>query len=106
MTVQTLSDDKFTILSGQAVLSQLASVTGGTVLSPTSEKNLGELLASLALELHNHYMIGLKPVSSVQEDKYHRLKVQVTLPPGGERITRLVVRSREGYYTNATSYDR
>ena len=58
---------------------------------------MSEAFERIALELRHMYSIGYRPENLAADGKWHHLKVKVTPPPG---FPRLVVRSREGYYSD------
>lgn len=82
-------------LDGRETLKELASVSGGKAFFPNGASEMSEAFEQIALELRHLYSIGYRPSSLTGDGKWHRLKVTV-MPPAG--LSRLVVRSREGYY--------
>jgi Ca-activated chloride channel family protein len=82
-------------VAGQAILDELASVSGGKAFFPSSGAEMNEIFERIALELRHQYSIGYKPSNFVNDGKWHKLKVKVTPPRG---LPRLFVRSKEGYY--------
>jgi Ca-activated chloride channel homolog len=89
-------------MTGQAMLRELSSMTGGAAFSPGNRGQAEDVFGFIAMELSNQYLIGFKPLSLSQDGKWHRLKVQVALPSGApDELKRLAVRSREGYYAVA-----
>jgi Ca-activated chloride channel homolog len=87
-------------MTGQALLDELSSVSGGKAFFPNTAAEMDEIFERIALELRHQYSIGYRPENFVPDGKWHKLKVKVTPPRG---LPRLFVRSREGYYaiTNA-----
>lgn len=86
------------MLDGQNVLYELASITGGRAWSAKFSSQIDDILESLALELRHQYTIGFK---SASDKKYHGVRVKVTLPSDSKTsVSRLVVRNRQGYYAN------
>jgi Ca-activated chloride channel family protein len=82
-------------MSGQSFLDELSSVTGGKTFYPNTGVELDEIFERIALELRNQYSVGYYPNDFVPDGKWRKIKVKVKPPRG---ISRLGVRSREGYY--------
>lgn len=80
---------------GHYILDKLASSSGGDYFSPKNADEMSEAFDQIALELRHQYSIGYSPSNFVTDNKWHRVKVQVTPPPD---VPRLVVRARQGYY--------
>ncbi|HEX8068485.1 MAG TPA: VWA domain-containing protein [Pyrinomonadaceae bacterium] len=86
-------------VSGQAILDELASVSGGKAFFPTSGAEMNEIFERIAIELRHQYSIGYKPTNFSNDGKWHKVKVRVTPPRG---LPRLFVRAKEGYYATMT----
>lgn len=84
-------------MQGQAFLDELASVTGGKSFYPSTDVELDEIFERIALELRHQYSIGFTPKDFTPDGKWHKTKVKVKPPRG---ISRLTVRTREGYYAS------
>src|SRR5262245_30117471 len=82
-------------LNGGIILDKLATVSGGKAFYPKSTDEMSEAFEQVALELRRRYSIGYLPSNFVAAGKWHRVKVAVTVPHDSSR---LIVRSREGYY--------
>lgn len=82
-------------MQGQAFLDELTTVTGGKSFYPTSDLEMDEIFERIALELRHQYSIGYTPKNFEPDGKWRKLKVKVKPPRG---LSRLTVRSREGYY--------
>lgn len=82
-------------LLGQSFLDELTSVTGGRSFYPSGDAELDEIFERIAIELRHQYSIGYTPPDFKPDGKWHKVKVKVKPPRG---ISRLTVRSREGYY--------
>jgi Ca-activated chloride channel family protein len=82
-------------MGGQAVLDEMAGVTGGKAFFPHTTAEMNEIFERIALELRHQYSIGYRPTNFTNNGKWHRLKVKVTPPRG---LPRLFVRAKEGYY--------
>ena len=82
-------------VAGQAILDELASVSGGRAFFPDTSAEMNEIFERIAIELRHQYSIGYKPNNFVNNGKWHKLKVKVQPPRG---LPRLFVRSKEGYF--------
>lgn len=82
-------------MEGQAILDELASVSGGKAFFPRSNAEMDDIFEQIALELRHQYSIGYKPVNFTNDGRWHKIKVKVNPPRG---LPRLFVRSKEGYY--------
>lgn len=82
-------------MQGQAILDELASVSGGRAFFPQTTAEMNEIFERIALELRHQYSIGYRPKDFVPDGRWRRIKVKVNPPRG---LPRLYVRSREGYY--------
>lgn len=89
-------------MQGQALLDEIASVTGGKAFYPQSDVEMDEIFERIALELRHQYSIGYTPKDFVPDGKLRKVKVKVKPPRG---LPRLTVRTRESYYaTPRTDY--
>lgn len=84
-------------VQGQAFLDELTSVTGGKAFYPSTNVELDEIFERIALELRHQYSIGYTPDDFQPDGKWRKVKVRVKPPRG---LSRLTVRSREGYYAS------
>jgi Ca-activated chloride channel family protein len=82
-------------VGGQALLDELASVSGGRAFFPETAAEMNEIFERIAIELRHQYSIGYKPSNFTNDGKWHRIKVKVNPPRG---LPRLFVRAKEGYY--------
>ena len=87
-------------MQGQAFLDELASVTGGKSFYPQTDIEMDEIFERIALELRHQYSVGFTPKNFTPDGKWHKVKTKVKPPRG---ISRLTVRTREGYYASPTS---
>lgn len=87
-------------MQGQAFLDELTSVTGGKAFYPQTDVEMDEIFERIAIELRHQYSIGFTPKDFQPDGKWHKTKVKVKPPRG---ISRLTVRTREGYYASPTS---
>jgi Ca-activated chloride channel family protein len=81
--------------NGPFLMDKLASISGGNSFWPWNEEKMNEAFERIALELRRQYSIGYLPSNFVADGKWRRIKVAVT---NTSKYSRLVVRSREGYY--------
>ncbi len=87
-------------MQGQAFLDELASVTGGKSFYPQTDIEMDEIFERIALELRHQYSVGFTPKNFTPDGKWHKIKTKVKPPRG---ISRLTVRTREGYYASPTT---
>jgi Ca-activated chloride channel family protein len=89
---------------GKGILDELAMSGGGVGLYPEKSSEVRDAFDLIAGELRHQYSVGFKPPASHPADReWHRIKIKLNLaadaPP---ELRHLLVRSREGYYANAT----
>lgn len=84
-------------IQGQAFLDELSSVTGGKSFYPQTDIEMDEIFERIALELRHQYAVGFTPKNFTPDGKWHKVKTKVKPPRG---ISRLTVRTREGYYAS------
>ena len=82
-------------LGGQALLEELAAVSGGHAFFPDTAAEMNEIFERIAIELRHQYSIAYRPKNFTNDGKWHKIKVKVAPPRG---LPRLFVRSKEGYY--------
>lgn len=82
-------------VAGQAILDELAGVSGGRAFFPETAAEMNEIFERIAIELRHQYSIGYKPKNFINNGKWHKIKVKVTPPRG---LPRVFVRTKEGYY--------
>lgn len=81
---------------GQAVLEELASVSGGKAFFPRSRAELIDICETMALQLKGQYQIRVKTLGPPDE-QFHDLKVKMTTPKG---LPTLSVRYRKSYFSH------
>ncbi len=86
-------------LQGQAFLDELSSVSGGKSFYPQTSVEMDEIFERIAVELRNQYSIGYTPKNFQPDGRWRKVKVKVKPPKG---MSRLIVRTREGYYATPT----
>ncbi|MGB9179070.1 MAG: VWA domain-containing protein [Pyrinomonadaceae bacterium] len=82
---------------GQAVLAELAKVSGGTAYVPEarSDRELIGICTQIALELRQQYAIGFYPTDAKASAKWHRLRIRVR--PLDRSQGSMTLSYREGY---------
>ncbi len=81
--------------AGQVLLQELAEMTGGRAVFPTSLDELEGICAQISLELKNQYVLGFVSSNTTLDGKWRKLRVKVNPPPG---VSHVSVRARAGYY--------
>jgi Ca-activated chloride channel homolog len=82
-------------MQGQAILEEIAQMTGGKAFFPRSPVELEEIMTRIALELRHQYSIGYIPTNVKVDGQWHKIKITVKGPKG---MTNLKVQHKEGYY--------
>jgi Ca-activated chloride channel family protein len=85
-------------ISGQELLKNLASISGGKAIFPSGELEMDEAFERIALDIRHLYSIGYYPTNLSVDGNKHRVEVKVNLP---EKATRVIVRSRKVYYVGS-----
>jgi len=89
-------------MQGQALLDELTSVTGGRAFYPGTDVEMDEIFERIAIELRHQYSVGYTPKGFQPDGTWRKVKVKVKPQRG---LSRLTVRSRDGYYaTPRTTY--
>ncbi|MDX2030985.1 MAG: VWA domain-containing protein [Blastocatellia bacterium] len=83
-------------MQGQAILEEIAQVTGGKAFFPRSAAELEDATTRIALELRHQYSIGYEPTNVKRDGQWHKIKVSVKAPRG---LSNLKVQHKEGYYS-------
>jgi Ca-activated chloride channel family protein len=78
-------------LRSKSVLEQMAEVTGGSVFTPRSSKDLSGIYERILQELSSQYVLGYISDDPARDGKFRRLKVDVS----GKGLR---VRHRTGYF--------
>jgi Ca-activated chloride channel family protein len=81
---------------GDHVLEQLAQETGGRAFFPYRVDDLGQSFLDIGDELRHQYALAYSPGNRAPDGRFHTIRIQV-----GRKD--LIVRSRKGYYSVATS---
>lgn len=88
--------DDINDFKGEAILSDLASSSGGAAFFPQSSEEMDEAFERIATELRHQYSVGYRPRNFQPNGKWHHVEIGVKPPSGFTR--RLRVRSRRGYF--------
>jgi Ca-activated chloride channel homolog len=80
------------------VLKHLATLTGGQFFSPTKLSDLPGICEKIASDIRSQYILAYTPPSHSADSSFHKIQVAAT----GPHHSKLHVRTREGYYGNAT----
>src|SRR5215467_8462471 len=90
-------------MQGQAIMEEIAQVTGGKAFFPRSSAELEDATTRIALELRHQYSIGYNPTNVKRDGQWHKIKVNVKGPKG---LSNLKVQHKEGYYAVAGKSER
>jgi Ca-activated chloride channel family protein len=83
-----------TPLRAVALLTKLASETGGQAFFPKSVSELEVMIKQMVKMMRTQYVIGYKPVASVVAETYHQVRVNIVDKAGRDRRSALI---RPGY---------
>jgi len=81
-------------LTGAALLSDMASQTGGRLYEIEDANQLPDVTARIGIALRNQYVLGYVPSADKRDGKYHRVQVKVERPAG---VAKLRATFRSGY---------
>lgn len=84
---------------GQSHLYELADGTGGRAYFVDDGVWADDIIARIALELRQQYVVGFTPTYAAQSGKWNKVKIKVTPPQ--KFIKKVGVRSREKYLSPA-----
>jgi Ca-activated chloride channel family protein len=83
-------------IAGQAVIDELANLSGGRAYFVDNEKESAGAVKRVAMELRHQYVIGFTPAQDAgRGGEWKKVKIKLTLP--GTSTGNIFVRSREGY---------
>jgi VWFA-related protein len=85
-------------LTGAALLSDMASQTGGRLYEIFDANQLPDVASRVGMALRNQYVLGYVPASQRHDGKYHRVQVKVQRPQG---VPPLRASFRTGYIAPA-----
>ncbi len=80
------------------VLKHLATLTGGQFFAPAKLSDLPEICRKIAGDIRSQYILAYAPPNRASDSTFHKIQVSVNAP----HHSKLHVRTREGYYGNAT----
>ena len=78
----------------QSKLNEIARLTGGRAVFPSSMKELDPMYAAIAAEIQGQYVLGYVPTNAVRDGKWRKVEIKLKRPPS----ERLQLRTREGYF--------
>lgn len=84
-------------LHQESLLRQMADATGGRAFFPRSTKQLDEMYADIAGEIHAQYSLGYISSNPARDGKWRSVDVRIR-PSQGRRLS---VRARKGYFAPA-----
>jgi Ca-activated chloride channel family protein len=80
---------------GQMILEELAQLTGGQAFFVSTDAELEQMTAHVALELRHQYSLGYTPTNQQRDGQWRKIKVRVNRSP---EMPPVIVRVREGYF--------
>jgi Ca-activated chloride channel family protein len=80
---------------GPELLETICEAGGGRHLEVAQYTNLSKAIEEAGREIRNEYVLSYQPSALGNAGKYHRVKLNVSPPPGARRLSIL---SRHGYY--------
>src|SRR5688500_7933750 len=76
----------------QSKLMEIARLTGGRAVFPSSMKELDPMYAAIAAEIHGQYVLGYVPTNVARDGKWRKVEIKLKRPPS----EKLQLRTREG----------
>lgn len=86
-------------MEGGGILQELGAVTGGNAYFPANAKEFTQVANLISTQLRQQYTIGFKRPDQTPDNKWHSIKIKLTLPKT-EKSPTPYVRYREGYYSH------
>ncbi|HEX8337370.1 MAG TPA: hypothetical protein VF621_11615, partial [Pyrinomonadaceae bacterium] len=84
---------------GRLELQELAKLSGGRALFPSTVQELNSAMEVVADELRNQYVIGFAPAPAGKKDGWHEVRVRLgEVRDGSGRKLKTVLRTRAGFY--------
>jgi len=97
VTVYTISTNRKSLGgSGDHVLKELASRTGGRVFWPTDAKNMEQAFSQVENDMRDRYALAYEPVNLHEDGRFHRIQIKAQ-----RSRERFHVYARKGYYASA-----
>ncbi|HKY22835.1 MAG TPA: VWA domain-containing protein [Vicinamibacterales bacterium] len=78
----------------QSRLIEIARLTGGRAVFPSTMKDLDPMYSRIAAEIHAQYTLGYVPTNLVRDGKWRKVDIRLKRPTSD----RLQLRTREGYF--------
>jgi Ca-activated chloride channel family protein len=78
----------------QSQLMEIARLTGGRAVFPTTMKDLEPMYASIAEEIHAQYLIGYVPTDMSRDGKWRKVEIKMS----HQTSERIQLRARPGYF--------
>ena len=92
-------DERYMAITGQAILDELTTDSGGRAYFTDNKKELDEVFDRLAVELRHQYVVGFAPTNAARDGGWNKVKIRVARP--GVSSGGVVTRSREGYFSSS-----
>ena len=86
-------------MEGGGILEELGVISGGKAYFPLDAKEIAQVANVIALQLRQQYTIGFKPAEQAPDNKWHAIKIKLTMPKT-EKSSTPNVRYREGYFSH------
>ena len=81
-------------LTLQSRLQEMARLSGGRAVFPSTMKELDPMYEAIAAEIQGQYVVGYVPSNTARDGKWRKVEIKVTRPASGN----LQLRTREGYF--------
>jgi Ca-activated chloride channel family protein len=78
----------------QSKLMEIARLTGGRAVFPSTMKELDPVYASIASEIQGQYVLGYIPTNTARDGKWRKVEIKLKRPPPDK----VQLRTREGYF--------
>lgn len=83
------------VLDGSRLLKNLSNESGGQAYRVRKLSQLDDVISKISQAMRSEYVIGYSPRDLKVDGKYHKVKVELKLPPGSPRLH---VSWKRGYY--------
>jgi VWFA-related protein len=83
------------IINSSPTLDKISEESGGRTVRVKNLDNLPDLAAQLSVEIHSEYVLGYAPSDNQNDNKYHKVRVELTQPGGPARLR---TSWKRGYY--------
>lgn len=81
-------------LTLQSRLQEIARLSGGRAVFPSTMKELDPVYAAIAAEIQGQYVLGYVPTNTARDGKWRKVEIKVKRPASQQ----LQLRTREGYF--------